>query len=177
MTWSIKPYSLASSADMKRSRSMSFSIDSTVLPVCLAYSSLSLRRRNRISRAWISMSDAVPCVPPEGWCIMIRAWGSAERFPLRPAVSRNEPIEAAIPMQIVFTGARRDGIVKQQLGDDDVGDIVGDGRAEEHDAVHQEAAEDVVGAFATARALDDVRGIDVAVALRHACSTVDCDRR
>src|SRR5881628_3086811 len=71
MTWSIRPYSLASSADMKRSRSMSFSIDSTVLPVCLAYSSLSLRRRNRISRAWISMSDAVPWVPPEGWCIMM----------------------------------------------------------------------------------------------------------
>src|SRR6266571_1419917 len=56
MTWSISPYSLASSADMKRSRSMSFSIWSAVFPVCLAYSSLSLPRRYRISRAWISMS-------------------------------------------------------------------------------------------------------------------------
>src|SRR6185503_15987929 len=107
MTWSIRPYSFASSADMKRSRSMSFSICSTALPVCFAYNSLSLPRRYKISRAWISMSDAVPCVPPDGWCIMMRACGSAERFPLRPAVSRNEPIEAAMPMQIVFTGARR----------------------------------------------------------------------
>src|SRR5207249_1307292 len=45
MTWSISPYSLASSADMKRSRSMSFSFWSAVFPVCLAYSSLSLPRR------------------------------------------------------------------------------------------------------------------------------------
>src|SRR5213594_927488 len=111
ITWSISPYSLASSADMKRSRSMSFSMCSTGLPVCLAYSSLSLPRRYRISRAWISMSAAVPWVPPDGWCIMMRACGSAERFPLRPAASRNEPIEAAIPMQIVFTGARRNCIV------------------------------------------------------------------
>src|SRR6266545_2135108 len=148
MTWSIKPYSLASSADMKRSRSMSFSIDSTVLPVCLAYSSLSLRRRNRISRAWISMSDAVPWVPPEGWCIMMRAWGNADRLPLRPAASRNEPIEAAMPMQIAFGIV---GVEKEQLSDDDVGDIVIDGGAEEHDAVHQQTAEDVVGALAPAR--------------------------
>src|SRR5207302_5072806 len=35
ITWSISPYSLASSADMKRSRSMSFSIWSNALPVCL----------------------------------------------------------------------------------------------------------------------------------------------
>src|SRR6266511_1020170 len=111
ITLSISPYSFASSADMKRSRSMSFSMCSTGFPVCLAYSSLSLPRRYRISRAWISMSEAVPCVPPDGWCIMMRAWGSAERRPLRPAVSRNDPIEAAIPMQIVFTGARRNCIV------------------------------------------------------------------
>src|SRR2546423_2120103 len=111
ITWSISPSSLASSADVKRSRSMSFSIWSSALPVCFAYSSLSLPRRYRISRAWISMSAAVPWVPPEGWCIMMRAWGRAERFPLRPAASRNEPIEAAIPMQMVFTGARRNCIV------------------------------------------------------------------
>ncbi len=44
ITWSIRPYSFASSADMKRSRSMSFSICSTAFPVCFAYSSLSLPR-------------------------------------------------------------------------------------------------------------------------------------
>ena len=38
---------------------------------------------------------------------MIRAWGRALRLPLRPAESRNDPIDAAIPMQMVFTGARR----------------------------------------------------------------------
>src|SRR5256885_94789 len=106
ITWSISPYSLASSADMKRSRSMSFSIWSSGLPVCLEYSSLSLPRKYRISRAWISMSAAVPCVPPHGWCIMMRACGSAERFPLRPAASRHEPIQPANPIQIGFTWAR-----------------------------------------------------------------------
>ena len=57
------------------------------------------------------MSDAVPWEPPDGWWIMIRAWGSALRFPLRPAASRKEPIDAAIPMQIVLIGARRCCIV------------------------------------------------------------------
>ncbi len=41
MTSSIRPYSLASAADMNRSRSMSFSICSTVLPVCSANKRLS----------------------------------------------------------------------------------------------------------------------------------------
>ena len=53
------------------------------------------------------MSAAVPWAPPEGWWIMIRAWGRALRLPLVPAARRNEPIDAAMPMQIVFTGARR----------------------------------------------------------------------
>ena len=35
ITWSISPYSIASSADMKRSRSVSFSIFSKGCPVCL----------------------------------------------------------------------------------------------------------------------------------------------
>jgi len=42
---------------------------------------------------------------------MMRACGRACRFPGVPAASRNEPIEAAIPMQIVFTGARRNCMV------------------------------------------------------------------
>ena len=53
------------------------------------------------------MSDAVPCAPPDGWWTMIRALVSALRLPLVPAASRNWPIDAAIPMQIVFIGARR----------------------------------------------------------------------
>ncbi len=64
-------------------------------------------RMCRISLAWISMSAAVPCVPPDGWWIMMRECGSAERRPALPAASRNDPIDAAIPMQIVVTGDRR----------------------------------------------------------------------
>ena len=35
---------------------------------------------------------------------MIRALGRATRRPGSPAISRNEPMEAAMPMQIVDTG-------------------------------------------------------------------------
>ncbi len=57
------------------------------------------------------MSAAVPWVPPEGWWIMSRECGSADRLPLAPAASRNAAIEAARPMQIVFTGDFRYCIV------------------------------------------------------------------
>ena len=33
------------------------------------------------------MSVAWPCVPPSGWWIMIREFGSAERLPFAPAAS------------------------------------------------------------------------------------------
>src|SRR5262249_41208639 len=46
---------------------------------------------------------------------------------------------------------------KQELGDDDVGDVVVDGAAEEHDAVLQQAAEDVPRTLAAMGRLDDVR--------------------
>jgi hypothetical protein len=42
---------------------------------------------------------------------MMRACGSACRFPLVPPASRKHPMLAAIPMQIVFTGDRRNCIV------------------------------------------------------------------
>ena len=57
-----------------------------------------------MSSAWRSMSEALPWKPPEGWCSMMRALGRAMRWPGSPAISRNEPIEAAMPMQIVETG-------------------------------------------------------------------------
>ena len=53
--------------------------------------------------ARIVMSDSVPPRPPEGWCIMICACGSARRLPRWPAESRNCPIEAARPMATVDT--------------------------------------------------------------------------
>ena len=34
---------------------------------------------------------------------MIRAWGSARRFPEVPAANKNDPIEAAKPTQMVIT--------------------------------------------------------------------------
>jgi hypothetical protein len=42
---------------------------------------------------------------------MMRACGSAERFPLRPPASRKQPMLAAIPMHSVFTGELIDCIV------------------------------------------------------------------
>src|SRR5438094_577180 len=48
----------------------------------------------KISRAWMSMSVAWPCTPPNGWWIMMRACGSANRLPRAPAQSRSSPIDA-----------------------------------------------------------------------------------
>ena len=64
-----------------------------------------LLRFVRISWAWIWMSVAWPCEPPEGWWIMMRAFGSAKRLPLAPAASRNAPMLAAMPMHSVATRA------------------------------------------------------------------------
>ena len=49
------------------------------------------------------------------------------------------------------------GLEEQQLGDDQVGDVVVDRRAEEDDAVLEQARVDVVGALAAAGLLDDDR--------------------
>lgn len=53
--------------------------------------------------AWISMSAVVPPMPAEGWCIMIRALGSANRLPCAPTHSRNWPMLAAKPIASVDT--------------------------------------------------------------------------
>ena len=49
------------------------------------------------------MSEACPSTPPSGWWIITRECGSAERFPLAPAVSKTAPMLAASPVQIVAT--------------------------------------------------------------------------
>ena len=102
--------------------------------VCLAYSSLSRSRQRSISRAWMAMSLADPCsvrqprrspphsvsgrctlkikkkrnqrtcAPPDGWWIMIRAFGKAVRNPAAPPASSSEPIDDAWPTQNVCTG-------------------------------------------------------------------------
>src|SRR6185369_15384256 len=68
---STTPYSLASAADMKKSRSVSCLILSIGCPLCLASSSFILSRVLRISFAWMSMSVAWPWKPPSGWCSMM----------------------------------------------------------------------------------------------------------
>src|SRR5262249_9705835 len=75
ITWSMKPYSLAASAVNHRSRSESRSICSSVWPVCSAMSSCMTFLMCSDCSAWILMSEAEPPMPPEGWCIMIRACG------------------------------------------------------------------------------------------------------
>src|SRR4029450_118795 len=57
-------------------------------------------RRRRISCARMSMSLGCPCTPP-GWWIMMRACGSANRFPLAPAARSHAAMLAACPMQSV----------------------------------------------------------------------------
>ena len=52
------------------------------------------------------MSAACPCMAPEGWCIRIREWGRANRLPGAPAQSRNWPMLAARPKQMVDTSGR-----------------------------------------------------------------------
>src|SRR6185436_5434320 len=84
-TLSTMPYFTASSADRKLSRSVSLAMVSTDWPVCLARISFSRWRRNRISRAWISTSEAWPEKPPIGWWIITREFGSTKRLVLSPA--------------------------------------------------------------------------------------------
>src|SRR5258708_24455128 len=97
VTWSTKPYSLASSAVNQRSRSESRSIWSIVWPVWKAIRSASVFLTNSICSAWIRMSVAVPPMPPDGWCIMIRPCGSAYRLPRAPPPTTNSPPPSAMP--------------------------------------------------------------------------------
>ncbi|MNI84319.1 hypothetical protein D3C73_1412110 [compost metagenome] len=59
------------------SRSLSLRMVSTDCPVCSAVSSAMTFFMCRMSSAWILMSEAVPPMPPEGWCIRMRALGVA----------------------------------------------------------------------------------------------------
>lgn len=47
------------------------------------------------------------------------------------------------------------GLEEEELGDDDVGGVVGDGPVDANDSLLEEAGEDVVGAFASRRVLYD----------------------
>src|SRR6185369_8329523 len=112
-TLSIKPYSMASSAHKKRSRSWSSSTCSGERPVNFAISEMKRRFKSIAYCAWRSISDTWPWKPPEGWWIRIVEFGSANRLPRVPAASRNAPIEAAMPMQRVETSGRMNCIVSK----------------------------------------------------------------
>src|SRR5690606_10297866 len=71
-TSSIIPYSLALSAFIQKSLSLSSSIFSNGWPVCLEMILYNSFLRLIISRAVISISLACPCAPPIGWCIITR---------------------------------------------------------------------------------------------------------
>ena len=138
----------------------------------------------RISRAWISMSAAMPCAPPDGWWIMIRALVSATRMPGSPAASRKLPIDAAWPdahradarpdilHRVVDRHARRDDAARrvdvhedvllrvlrleeQQLGGDHRGHMVLDSAGHEDDPLAQQARINVEAALAAVGLLDD----------------------
>ena len=103
--------------------------------------------------------------------------GSAVRMPGAPAASSTAAAEAAWPTQVVAIGGLHErhrvvdgeqadhvaagrvdvevdrlvgvlGLEEQQLGDDQVGDLVVDRRAQEHDAFAQQPGVDVVGPLA-----------------------------
>ena len=57
------------------------------------------------------MSVAWPWKPPEGWCTMMREFGSEKRMSFSPAASSSEPIEAACPVHSVDTGGRMNCMV------------------------------------------------------------------
>ena len=57
------------------------------------------------------MSVAWPSKPPEGWWIRIRLFGSDMRLPAAPPASSSEPIDMAIPQQIVETSGLMNCIV------------------------------------------------------------------
>ena len=118
------------------------------------------------------MSTAWPSAPPCGWWSSTRECGSANRLPGAPASSSTAAALAAWPMTIVETARldvlhrvvdreqRRDdaagrvdvqadvlvgvlGLEVQQLGHDQVADVVVDRRAQEHDALLEQAGVDV----------------------------------
>jgi hypothetical protein len=83
-----------------------------------------------------------------------------DREPRRDAAARRVDVQEDVAVLVVR-------LEEEQLRDDDVRDVVIDRCAEEDDAVHQQAREDVIAALAAAGALDDRRHVD-----RHGCVSV-----
>ena len=57
------------------------------------------------------MSVDWPSKPAEGWWIRMRLFGSEKRLPLAPPASSSEPIDIAIPTQIVWMSGLMNCIV------------------------------------------------------------------
>src|SRR5437867_3341517 len=167
---------------MKKSRSVSFSIFSMRWPVWWTRMRFSSARTLRISFAWMSISVADPWTPPNGWWIMIRAWGSANRLPLAPAASSSAPLPHAngrdrgrhvlhrgvdghagrhraprrVDVQVdVLVGVL--GLEEQHLRDHQVREVVLDERRQKDDPLPQQSREDVERALTARRLLHDHR--------------------
>ena len=139
-----------------------------------------------ISLAWISMSVAWPWKPAETWWIRIFEFGQrhplalgaagqqqrahAHRDPdadrlhvgldeLHRVVDRQAGVDRAagrVDVEAdVLVGVL--GLQVQELGDDQVGDVLGDRRAEEDDPLAEQARVDVESALAARGLLDDHR--------------------
>ena len=138
------------------------------------------------------MSVTWPCVPPHGWWMSTRECGSAKRFLGAPDGEQHGGHRGALTdadgrhvgldvlHRVVDGQTARDRAARrvdveadvllgigalevQELRDDQVGDVVVDLRAEEHDAVVEQTRVDVEAALASAGLLDDDRdeGLDV----------------
>ena len=102
-TWSTRPYSWASRADMKLSRSVSRSIRSSGWPVSLCRISFIVFLVRSSCLVRITMSVAGPRCRPAPGGSSPRACGRALRLPLVPAASSVAAMLAAMPMQYVAT--------------------------------------------------------------------------
>ena len=184
-TESTRPYSTACSGVKKRSRSMSSRISSSSAAGVVRRRSPPSAGGARGPRvAWISMSVAWPWKPPWGWWVRIRLFGQGEALALRAAGeqerahrhrdadARRLHVGADELHRVVDREARVDdaarrvdvdrdvlvgvvGLEVQQLGDDEVRDLVVDRGADEDDALAQQAGVDVERALAARVLLDD----------------------
>ena len=142
--------------------------------------------RNSHSRIWMIASGALPRKPPEPWWIMIRLFGQgvplaggagreqdrrhgrrhadadrADRGPqvLHGVVDREAGVHDAAGRVDVQADVllRVLGLEEQQLGDDQVRQVVLDRVTEEDDPLAEQARVDVVRAFPTTGGFDDHR--------------------
>ena len=98
------PYSTASAAVRKWSRSMSPSTWASGRPEWWAMISAIRRVLASTSRSWISTSRGAPRIPAVPWWIMILPLGSAMRRPAAPPPRIIAAADIPMPIRLVATG-------------------------------------------------------------------------